>query len=120
MSRIGSVDAITLDCPDPRALAAFYQQVTGWQIVFDNGEYVYLAGDGTFQLGFQRLANQQAPEWPSRVAQAHLGLSVADLDTAETQLTALGASRVDLQPDTQIMRVMLDPLGHPFYVYVRA
>lgn len=26
------LDAITLDCPDPPALAAFYQQVTGLEL----------------------------------------------------------------------------------------
>ena len=120
MSPIGSVDAITLDCPDPQALAGFYRDVTGWETVFDIYEFVYLAGEGSFQLGFQRVDGQQAPAWPSRVAQAHLGLSVPDLDTAEAQLLALGAVKADPQPNEQIMRVLLDPAGHPFYVYVRS
>ena len=120
MSPIGSVDAITLDCPDPQALAGFYRAMTGWETVFDTYEFVYLAGVGSFQLGFQRVDSQQAPAWPSRVAQAHLGLSVPDLDTAEAQILALGAVRADPQPNEQIMRVLLDPAGHPFHVYVRS
>jgi catechol 2,3-dioxygenase-like lactoylglutathione lyase family enzyme len=102
------------------ALVGFYRAVTGWETVFDTYEFVYLAGVGSFQLGFQRVDSQQAPAWPSRVAQAHLGLSVPDLDTAEAQLLALGAVRADPQPNEQIMRVLLDPAGHPFYVYVRS
>ena len=119
MSPIGRVDAITLDCPDPRSLAAFYRTVTGWETVFDTHEYVYLAGEGSFQLGFQRVPGQRPPAWPSPVAQAHLGLSVPDLDRAEAQLLALGATKARPQPDDKIMGVLLDPVGHPFYVYVR-
>ncbi|SRR6266516_3290296 len=119
MSPIGQVDAITLDCPDPQSLAAFYRAVTDWETVFDTHEYVYLAGKGSFQLGFQRVDSQREPAWPSSIAQAHLGLSVPDLDKAEAQLLALGASRAHPQLNEQIMRVLLDPVGHPFYVYVR-
>jgi catechol 2,3-dioxygenase-like lactoylglutathione lyase family enzyme len=68
MSPIGQVDAITLDCPDPQSLAAFYRTVTGWETVFDTHEYVYLAGEGSFQLGFQRVPGQRPPAWPSPVA----------------------------------------------------
>ena len=53
------------------------------------------------------------------VAQAHLGLSVPDLDRAEAQLLALGATKASPQPNEAIMRVLIDPAGHPFYVYVR-
>jgi len=119
MSPIGQLDAMTLDCPDPHSLAAFYQAATGWEIVFDTHEYVYMAGEGRLQVGFQRVENQQRPSWPSPVAQAHLGLSVPDLDRAEAQLLALGATKASPQPNEKIMRVLLDPAGHPFYVYVR-
>jgi len=119
MSPIGQVDTITLDCPDPQSLAAFYRTVTGWETVFDTHEYVYLAGEGSLQVGFRRVEGQEQPSWPSPAAQAHLGLSVPDLDRAEAQLLALGAARASPQPDEQIMRVLLDPVGHPFYVYVR-
>ena len=119
MSPVGQLDAITLDCPDPQSLAAFYREVTGWQTVFDTPEYVYLAGAGSLQVGFQRAGNQQEPSWPSPVAQAHVGVSVPDLDSAEARLLALGARRASPQPDEKSFRVLLDPAGHPFYVYVR-
>ena len=119
MPSIGQVDAITLDCPDPRSLAAFYRAITGWETVFDTHEFVYLAGEGSFQLGFQRVPGQRPPAWPSPDAQAHLGLSVADLDQAEARLIAAGATKASPQPNEKIMRVLLAPAGHPFYVYVR-
>jgi catechol 2,3-dioxygenase-like lactoylglutathione lyase family enzyme len=117
--QIGHVDAVTLDCTDPQALADFYQRATGWPRVYDSGEYVYLAGDGTFQLGFQRVADQAPPDWPSPIRQGHLGVSVVDLDEAEESLLALGATQAKVQPDEKTFRVLIDPAGHPFYVYVR-
>jgi catechol 2,3-dioxygenase-like lactoylglutathione lyase family enzyme len=118
-SVIGQVDGVTLDCPDPKVLADFYQRATGWPTVYDTGEYVYLAGPGTFQLGFQRVAEQAAPSWPGTARQAHLAFSVTDLDEGERRLRALGATRAAYQPDETTFRVLLDPAGHPFYVYVR-
>jgi catechol 2,3-dioxygenase-like lactoylglutathione lyase family enzyme len=116
---IGRVDAVTLDCPDPKALAAFYQRATGWQVIYDTDGFVYLQGEGTFQLGFQRVADQAAPSWPAGVRQAHLGFDVADLDEGERKLVELGATRAPVQPDEAAWRVLIDPAGHPFYVYVR-
>jgi catechol 2,3-dioxygenase-like lactoylglutathione lyase family enzyme len=98
-SVVGQVDAITLDCPDPKALADFYQRATGWPTAYDTGEYVYLAGPGTFQLGFQRVADQAPPSWPATVRQGHLGFSVADLDDGERRLLGLGATKAAPQPN---------------------
>jgi catechol 2,3-dioxygenase-like lactoylglutathione lyase family enzyme len=118
-SVIGQVDGITLDCPDPKQLATFYQRATGWPIVYDTDEFVYLGGPGTFQLGFQRVAEQQPPEWPSPSRQGHLAFSVSVLDDGEKRLLELGATKADVQPNEALWRVLIDPAGHPFYVYVR-
>ena len=77
-SVVGQVDGVTLDCPDPKVLADFYQRATGWPTVYDTGEYIYLSGPGTFQLGFQRVAEQAPPSWPPTERQAHLAFSVAE------------------------------------------
>ena len=38
---IGSLDVIALDCPEPAALAAFYAEVLGMEIVGDGeGDWV--------------------------------------------------------------------------------
>ncbi|WP_313770149.1 VOC family protein [Streptomyces albidoflavus] len=44
----------------------------------------------------------------------HRRLRGADLDTAETRLSALGAVRPEPQPLAERWRVLLDPAGHPF------
>jgi hypothetical protein len=47
----------------------------------------------------------------------HLDVMVADLDTAETAVLELGATKHEHQPGTTF-RVFLDPAGHPFCLCV--
>ena len=53
--------------------------------------------------------------WPGQESpqQIHLDVVVDDLDTAETEVVALGATKSEHQPGTTF-RVFLDPAGHPF------
>lgn len=109
--------AITLDCSDPLALAAFYQQATGLEPHPKSD--VDFAGphceDGLF-IGFQRVDDYRPPRWPDRTVpqQSHLDFAVDDLGEAETLLLELGASKPDHQPDEDRWRVLTDPAGHPF------
>ncbi|MFC9429928.1 VOC family protein [Streptomyces sp. NPDC056987] len=109
--------AITLDCPDPEALAAFYQQATGLDPhPGSHGEFAGLTGEGGLLIGFQRVADHRAPSWPDQIVpqQLHLCFGVADLDEAESHLLELGAGKPDHQPDEDRYRVLTDPAGHPF------
>jgi len=109
--------AITLDCPDPRALAAFYQRATGFELHPGSGDD--FAGltrqDGLF-IGFQRADGYQAPSWPGQDVpqQFHLDFAVDDLDEAEALLLKLGAAKPGFQPGGDQWRVFTDPGGHPF------
>nr|ABQ41262.1 hypothetical protein [Streptomyces lavendulae] len=109
--------AITLDCPDPQALAAFYQQATGLEPhPASDADFAGLNGEHGLFLGFQRVENHRAPTWPDQTVpqQSHLDFAVADLDAAETRLLALGATKPDHQPHPTRWRVLTDPAGHPF------
>ena len=116
MVTIGSLFAVTVDCPDPLRLARFYQDITGWELFASNEDFVVLAGDDNVRLDFQRVANHQPPRWPDAAAplRVHLDFSVQDLDQAEAHLLNLGAVRPQFQPGGQRFRVLLDPAGHPF------
>ncbi|MEE1941978.1 VOC family protein [Streptomyces sp. TRM 70361] len=109
--------AITLDCPDPLALAAFYQQITGLELHPESG--TGFAGlrraDGLF-IGFQRVDGYRAPSWPDPAVpqQFHLDFAVEDLDKAEAWLLQLGARKPRHQPGGNRWRVFIDPAGHPF------
>lgn len=109
--------AITLDCPDPLALVAFYQQATGLELhEKSDSDFAGLTrGDGLF-IGFQRVDDYQAPRWPDQTVpqQVHLDFAVDDLDEAEALLLELGAVKPKYQPGGDRWRVFTDPAGHPF------
>lgn len=115
--------AVTFDCPDPAELARFYGEALGLPVAFSTDDFVLLGrSDGSAGLGFSRLADYRRPTWPdpTEEKQAHIDLGVDDLDTAETHLIALGATKPDFQPAPDRWRVLLDPAGHPFCVSTMA
>lgn len=109
--------SFVLDCPDPGALARFYADLLGWEVsVDDDGGWADARpADGSPWLCFQRVEDYRAPVWPGQDVpqQMHLDVEVADLDAAEPQVVALGATRAEHQPGENF-RVFLDPAGHPF------
>jgi catechol 2,3-dioxygenase-like lactoylglutathione lyase family enzyme len=116
--------AITLDCPDPPALASFYQQVTGLEPhPRSDAEFAGLLGEHGLFIGFQRVDGYRAPSWPGQNVpqQLHLCFKTEDddLDEAEARLLALGAGKPDHQPHGDTARVLTDPAGHPFCISTR-
>lgn len=111
---IGSLSSVVLDCPEPAALATFYQGVFGGVIEPDDDDWVDLIlPGGGLRVGFQRAPDYVAPVWPrdDGAQQLHLDIAVGDLDLAQRRLLEIGARLVDAQPT---FRVYLDPVGHPF------
>ncbi|MQA98324.1 MAG: VOC family protein [Streptosporangiales bacterium] len=115
MTAIGSLVAFTIDCPDPEALARFYERALGMETIYSDEHAVYLAGEG-LRLGFQKVDEYAPPDWPGqeRPQQIHLDLAVTDLAGARERLAALGARDAAHQPGGDAWHVMLDPAGHPF------
>lgn len=103
-----------IDCPDPMALATFYGALLGWTPKREDVDWVGFS-DATRPFYFQQVEGYRAPVWPGQEhpQQMHLDVDVDDLDVAEEQVLALGATRHDHQPGTTF-RVFLDPAGHPF------
>lgn len=114
---------VALDAPDPQELARFYERLLGWTIFEDSPEWVTLApsGDAGYNLAFQREQNFVPPVWPSepgsQLMMLHLDLQVDDLDEAVKHAIEAGAEPASFQPQDEV-RVMLDPAGHPFCLYV--
>ena len=116
---IGQLRTVVIDCPDPRALAAFYAELTrpapGRGRIRDD-EWVVLGGPPGHQprLAFQRALNLRPPAWPDpeRPQQFHLDVTVDDIEAAEKAVLALGARR--LPGEGEGFRVYADPAGHPF------
>ena len=114
---------IVLDAPDPRGLAAFYRELLDWKVDMDEPTWVKLSPPGGgYGLAFQLEPNYARPTWPTEVGRpgmmAHLDIEVDDLETAGARAVALGAELAGFQPQ-QDVRVYLDPVGHPFCLWVR-
>ncbi|MFD4946656.1 VOC family protein [Streptomyces sp. NPDC058409] len=114
------LSAITLDCPDPLTLAAFYQQATGLEPhPKSNADFAGLNREDGLFIGFQRVDGYRAPHWPDQTVpqQLHLCFDVVDLDETEARLLELGAGKPDHQPhEAARARVLTDPAGHPFCI----
>jgi hypothetical protein len=107
---------VTLDCPDPQELASFYKELTGMEISYSSEEFAGLSGEHGVAIGFQKVNEFRAPEWPGQAVpqQFHLDIAVDSLDDAEEKAVKLGATKAETQPGGERWRVMLDPAGHPF------
>ena len=114
---------VVIDAPEPLALARFYADLMDWKIVKNDPDFVGIApmGDHVEYFAFQRSPEYVAPVWPPQDGRqqmmAHLDLEVPDLDVAEAAAVQAGARVADFQPQDSV-RVMLDPAGHPFCLYV--
>lgn len=108
--------AATVDCPDPAALARFYQQFLGGGLFSSNEDFVALTIAGNVRLDFQRVGNPRPAQWPDPTApqRIHLDFSVDDLAAAERRVLDAGAELAEYQPGGDRFRVFVDPAGHPF------
>ncbi|GAA3013859.1 VOC family protein [Streptomyces drozdowiczii] len=112
---LAAVGAVVLDCPDPVALANFYAALIGGEAE-QREDWVELTGGAGAPLAFQAAPGFVPPKWPSADAsqQFHLDLTVDDLDAAEREVLALGATVLEADDRARSFRVYADPAGHPF------
>src|SRR3954453_15924786 len=106
MTGFATMAMINLDAADPPALAPFYSRVLGWEVLHSESDYAMI-GDGTTSIGWGRVPGYSGPGWPQEAApkRYHLDLYVDDLDKAEEQALALGATKADEQPTPERWRV---------------
>ena len=112
---IARYPSFVIDCPDAEALATFYGALLGWTVKASDG-WGEIRDTETGQcICFQQVEDFSSPQWPGQVVpqQMHLDVMVEDLDAAEPEVLALGATKHENQPGTSF-RVFLDPAGHPF------
>ncbi|MEU9086140.1 VOC family protein [Streptomyces sp. NPDC048357] len=114
---IGKLWTIVIDCPNPSELADFYGKLLSLARLEDTPEYVVLGtAAGTEFVAFQRVHDFRRPQWtvPDHPQQMHIDVKVADLDVAEPQVLALGATLLEGSDKPIGYRVYADPVGHPF------
>jgi predicted enzyme related to lactoylglutathione lyase len=116
ISPVGSLDAVTIDCLDPDALASFWNAVFGSDVDTRDGEPLQYV-DLLPAAGAPRLRFQRVPEQKSVKDRLHLDVAVDDLQEAVDRLESIGAKR---DPEgafaeyAYAWQVMRDPEGNEF------
>jgi catechol 2,3-dioxygenase-like lactoylglutathione lyase family enzyme len=113
---------VCIDCADADEMADFYGRLLGWEVTIAEPNWVLMRdpGGGT-GLSFQAETGYRPPTWPeesrAQDKMLHLDIHVDDLDAAVEHALAAGARLADHQPQERV-RVMLDPAGHPFCLFL--
>ncbi|WP_328943238.1 VOC family protein [Streptomyces sp. NBC_00250] len=119
---IAELQCLVIDCPAPAELAEFYRAVLGGEV--DRPDSRWSLGEAWSTLHtpaglvlcFQGVPDHRPPTWPSpeRPQQSHLDFAVPNLDEAEEQVLAQGATLLDAGEGKRSWRVYADLAGHPF------
>ncbi|HEX4064077.1 MAG TPA: VOC family protein [Streptosporangiaceae bacterium] len=113
---------VVLEAHDAVALAHFYASILGWPIATQDGGEAAIAVPGTSSyLAFESSPDYVPPVWPATGGQQqmmmHIDVAVDDLAAAVAEAVELGATVAAYQPQDDV-RVLLDPAGHPFCLYL--
>jgi catechol 2,3-dioxygenase-like lactoylglutathione lyase family enzyme len=127
------VTSITIGAPDPRELARFYERLLGWSMVAQEparpgrppedgwAQLRPPAGRTGPKLNFEYEEHFVRPAWPSEPGRqhitGHLDIQVQDLDESVAWAVESGATLAEFQPQESV-RVLFDPAGHPFCLWV--
>ncbi len=112
-----------IDCADADEMAQFYERLLGWEVRSRDGTGWIAMRDpaGGTDLLLQADPAYRAPTWPERPGgqdkMLHFEIKVDDLEAAVAHAVASGARLAEYQPQPRV-RVMLDPAGHPFCLYL--
>jgi predicted enzyme related to lactoylglutathione lyase len=113
---------VVLEAPDGAALAGFYSSLLGWPIATQEpgGAAIQVPGTSSY-LSFDDSPGYEPPAWPAVAGQQrqmmHIDIAVDDLAAAVADAVQLGATVAEFQPQDNV-RVLLDPAGHPFCLYL--
>ncbi|GGK15606.1 glyoxalase [Pilimelia terevasa] len=109
-----SARMVTIDCRDPRSLAAFWTAATGYAVAGDHDGFVLLApaaGDGV------RIGLQQVPEPRAGKNRVHIDFHADDRAAELARLAALGATVHGAHSVPGLSwTVVTDPEGNEFCV----
>jgi predicted enzyme related to lactoylglutathione lyase len=108
--------SVMLDCPDAAALSAFYAELLGKPVTYEDEGVAMIGSEGAQPVMFQQIGDYHAPRWPDPAypQQFHLDVTVplSGLSAAEAAVLKLGAT--SLSAGGSNWRVYADPAGKPF------
>jgi predicted enzyme related to lactoylglutathione lyase len=106
---------VTFDCADPRRLATFWSEVTGYVPVTVGDDFAALAAPD--ERGLRGMLFWQVPEPKSAKSRMHVDLASKSPEAEIDRLERLGARTVESrQGNGASWTVMLDPEGNEFCV----
>ncbi len=112
--------SVTIMAPNASVLGHFYGRLLGAELISDQGGWTQLRTDG-LTISIEEERYWQRPVWPatpgSHTSTQHLDLRVEDLPAAEAWAVSCGAVTSAFQPQEDV-RVMIDPVGHPFCLFL--
>ncbi|CAL9485677.1 VOC family protein [Streptomyces sp. enrichment culture] len=119
------LSTVVLDAHDAQELAAFYVRLLGYEVRAEEPHWVLIGpppGTEGTALAFETEREYVRPVWPTRnpgdqQMMLHLDIEVDDLEAETARAVAEGAVLADHQPQDDV-RVLLDPSGHPFCLWV--
>jgi catechol 2,3-dioxygenase-like lactoylglutathione lyase family enzyme len=127
------VTSVTIGTDQPHDLAHFYAHLLGWPVSAEDPPGPGDPADAGWAqirppeeetgptLNFEYERAFARPVWPGvageQTASQHLDIWVTDLDAAVEWAVAQGATLADFQPQDDV-RVLLDPSGHPFCLFL--
>jgi catechol 2,3-dioxygenase-like lactoylglutathione lyase family enzyme len=116
-----TLTTVTLDTPDPPALARFYAALLSGRVGDDEPDWSTVdLTDAPMKLAFQLEHDFVRPTWPAapgaQQMMLHLEIKVDDLVGATEHARSCGATVAEFQPQDDV-RVCLDPDGHPFCLW---
>lgn len=117
---------VAIDCHDADAVADFYAALFGWEVTGRDDGWAQLRDpERGVGLNIQADPNYVRPVWPEndhdQQKMMHFEVLVTDVEAAAQVVLANGGAEADWQPpdrDRDRLRVMLDPAGHPFCLFV--
>jgi catechol-2,3-dioxygenase len=113
MTAAARLELVALDAADIRALASFYSELTGGEVVRDVGDWITVRLTSGQEIAFQLAPDHVPPQWPGQEhpQQFHLDLLVDGHEAAAARAVELGATRLGEGPS---WITLADPAGHPF------
>ncbi|WP_371598490.1 VOC family protein [Streptomyces sp. NBC_00564] len=117
------LSTVAFEAPDAHALAGFYMRLLGHVVRAEEPDWMLIGPpQGGTALAFETSRGYVPPVWPAgpgdQRMMLHLDIEVDDLAAETARALAEGARLADYQPQEDV-RVLLDPAGHPFCLWVQ-
>ena len=108
-----NLELVAFDAADIEGLASFYADLTGWEIVRKESDWITLRLPDGQEMAFQLAPDHVPAQWPGQEhpQQFHLDLLIDGYEAAAERAVALGATRLASGP---AWITLADPAGHPF------